>query len=70
MVQVGSELGKLRPGALFLPFLFILRNLSVVLLEIAAHFLVFSLYILQVLLAGVKVMLPTAAVVSTIADQR
>ena len=66
-MQVAGELGELCPGALFLPLLLLLGNATVVFVEVAAHFLIFSLYVLQVLLASVEVVLPASRVISTIA---
>lgn len=66
-MKVAGELGELCPGALFLPLLLLLGNATVVFVEVAAHFLIFSLYVLQVLLASVEVVLPASRVISTIA---
>ena len=66
-MQVAGELGELCPSALFLPLLLLLGNATVVFIEVVAHFLIFGLYVLQVLLASVEVVLPTSRVISTIA---
>ena len=66
-MQVAGELRELCPSALFLPLLLLLGNATVVFVEVAAHFLIFGLYVLQVLLASVEVVLPTSRVISTIA---
>ena len=66
-MQVAGELRELRPGALLLPLLLLLGNASVVFVEVAAHFLVFRLHVLQVLLAGVEIVLPAARIIPTVA---
>ena len=66
-MQVAGELGELCPGALFLPLLLLLGNATVVFVEVASHFLIFGLNVLQVLLASVEVVLPTSRIIPTIA---
>ena len=67
-MQIAGKLCELCPGALFLPLLLILGDAAVVFVEVAAHFLIFGLNILQVLLAGVEVVLPTSRIIPTIAE--
>ena len=69
-MQVAGELGELCPGALLLPLLLLLGNATVVFVEVAAHFLIFSLHVLQVLLAGVEVVLPASRIVSAVAIRK
>ena len=66
-MQVGSQLCKFGPCALFLALLLLSPDLAVVVVKVAAHFLVLSLHVLQVLLASVEVVFPSAAVVTAIA---
>ena len=68
-MQVGCQLGKLGPCTLFLALLLLASDLAVVVVKVAAHFLVLRLNVLQVLLASVEVVLPSAAVVTAIAIQ-
>ena len=69
-MQIRGELGKLGASALLLPLLFFLRDLSVMVVQVAAHLIILGLHILQVLLARVEVVLPTAAIVTAIAINR
>ena len=69
-MKVAGELGELCPGALFLPLLLLLGNATVVFVEVAAHFLVLRLHVLQVLFARVEVVFPPPAVVSTVAANK
>ena len=66
-MQVAGELCELCPGALFLPLLLLLGNATVVFVEVASHFLIFGLNVLQVLLASVEVVLPASRIIPTIA---
>lgn len=66
-MQVGSKLSELSPCALFLALLLLSSDLAVVVVKVAAHFLVLRLNVLQVLLASVEVVLPSSAVVTAIA---
>lgn len=65
-MQVGSKLSELSPCALFLALLLLSSDLAVVVVKVAAHFLVLRLNVLQVLLASVEVVLPSSAVVTAI----
>ena len=67
MMQVAGKLRKLGPSTLLLTFLLFLTNLAIVFIQVASHLLVLRLHILQVLLARVEIVLPTATVVSTVA---
>jgi len=66
-MKVRSKLREFGPCALLLPFLLILGDLVVVVVKIAAHFIVLRLHIMKVLLTGIEVMLPSATIVSTVA---
>ena len=66
-MQVASQFCKLGPCTLFLSLLLFLSDLAIVIIEVASDFLIFGLDVLQVLLASVEVVLPSAAVVTAIA---
>ena len=66
-MQIAGKLSELCPGALFLPLLLLLGNAAVVFVEVASHFLIFGLNVLQVLLASVEVVLPASRIIPTIA---
>ena len=66
-MQVGSQLGELGSCALFLALLLLSPDLAVMVVKVAANFFVLGLHVLQVLLASVEVVLPSAAVVTAIA---
>ena len=68
-MQVRRQFGELCPRTLLLPLLLILPDLAVVGVQVAANLVVLGLNILQVLLAGVEIVLPTTTVVPTIAVQ-
>lgn len=65
-MQVGGELGELRPCALFLTLLLFSSDLSVVIVKVATNLLILGLHVLQVLLASIEIVLPSSAVVSTV----
>lgn len=67
MVQVAGKLAELSAGSLLLPLLFVLRQFSVVVLQVASHLLILRLHVLEVSLAGVEVMLILARVKAPIA---
>ena len=66
-MQIASQFCKLGPCTLFLSLLLFLSDLAIVIIEVASDFLIFGLDVLQVLLASVEVVLPSAAVVTAIA---
>ena len=66
-MQVASQFCELGPCTLFLSLLLFLSDLAIVIIEVASDFLIFGLDVLQVLLASVEVVLPSAAVVTAIA---
>lgn len=70
MVQVAGQLGELGASALLLALLLFAPNLLVVIFEVPAHFFVLCLDVLQVLLAGVEVVLPSATVIAAIAANK
>jgi len=67
MVQVAGKLAELGTGRLLLPLLFVLRQFSVVVFQVASHLLILRLHVLEVSLAGVEVMLILARVKAPIA---
>lgn len=67
MVQVAGEFCELRARALLLAFDFRADYLLVVFVQVASHLVIFRLHVLEVLLTCVEVMLPAAAVVSSVA---
>lgn len=66
-MQVAREFAELGARALLLPLLLILRDPSVMLVKVATNFIILRLNVLQVLLTCVEVMLPTTAIVASIA---
>ena len=66
-MQIASQFCELGPCTLFLSLLLFLSDLAIVIIEVASDFLIFGLDVLQVLLASVEVVLPSAAVVTAIA---
>ena len=69
-MQVGGKLGELRPCTLFLALLLFSSDLSVVIVKVATNLLILGLHVLQVLLASIEIVLPSSAVVSTVAIQK
>ena len=57
-MQIAGQLCELGASALLLPLLLVACNVAIVIVEVAAHFLVLGLDVLKVLLACVEVMLP------------
>ena len=68
-MQIAGQLSELLAGVLLLVFLFLLSDLAVVFVQVAADFLVLSLYILQILLASVEIVFPSPDIVATIAER-
>ena len=66
-MQVRGKLGKLGASALFLSLLLISCDITIVVVKVAAHFLILRLHVLKVLLARVEVMLPASRIVPTVA---
>ena len=69
-MQVAGQLGKLGASALLLPLLLILRDIPIVIVQVAAHLVVLLFHVLQVLLSCVEIVFPSAAVVAAIAAKR
>ena len=66
-MQVAGKLGELGSSTLLLTLLLFLANLAIVIVQVTSHLLVLRLNVLQVLFASVEVMLPSTAVVATVA---
>ena len=66
-MQIGCKLCEFRTRALFLAFLLLASDVSIVFIKVATNFLIFGLNVLEVLLACVEIVLPTARIVSAIA---
>ena len=66
-MQVRGKLGKLGASALFLSLLLFSCDITIVVIKVAAHFLILRLHVLKVLLARVEVMLPASRIVPTVA---
>ena len=66
-MQVRGQLGKLGASTLFLSLLLFSRDVPIVVIQVAAHFFILCLHVLEVLLARVEVMLPASRIVPTVA---
>lgn len=69
-MQVACQLCEFCTRTLLLSFLLVLADLLVMIVQVTSYFLVLRLNVLEVLLTGVEVMLPSSDIVSSVALNR